>query len=52
MALVISGTDLSVELKDKMKEEVLLLQEKYNSIPHLVVVYSGFSLPFGSASPV
>lgn len=41
MATIISGKDLSVELKDKMKEEVLLLQEKYNTVPHLVVVLVG-----------
>lgn len=41
MAVIVSGKDLSVELKDKMKEEVLILQEKYNRVPHLVVVLVG-----------
>ena len=41
MATIISGKDLSLELKDKMKEEVLLLQEKYKRAPHLVVVLVG-----------
>ena len=41
MATIISGKDLSVELKDQMKEEVKALQEKYNTVPHLVVVLVG-----------
>lgn len=41
MATIISGKDLSVELKDQMKEEVKTLQEKYNTVPHLVVVLVG-----------
>ena len=41
MAVVVSGKDLSQELKDKMKDEVVLLKEKYNREPHLVVVLVG-----------
>ena len=41
MALVISGKDLSQELKDLMKDEVILLNEKYGRVPHLAVVLVG-----------
>ena len=38
MAVIISGKDLSQELKDNMKEEILSLKEKYGREPHLVVI--------------
>lgn len=41
MAIVISGKDLSQELKDNMKENVLSLKEKYGREPHLVVILVG-----------
>ena len=41
MAHVVSGKDLSQELKDKMKEEVVLLKEKNQREPHLVVILVG-----------
>lgn len=41
MATVISGKDLSQELKDNMKEQVYLLNEKYGRVPHLVVILVG-----------
>ena len=41
MAIVISGKDLSQELKDKMKEEMPELKKKYGRVPHLVVVLVG-----------
>ena len=41
MALVVSGKDLSQELKDAMKEEVQILEQKYGRVPHLVVILVG-----------
>ena len=41
MAVVISGKDLSQELKDAMKEEVSELSLKYGRVPHLAVVLVG-----------
>lgn len=41
MATIISGKDLSQELKDAMKDEVVQLVEKYGRAPHLVVVLVG-----------
>lgn len=41
MEKIISGKDLSKELRNGMKKEVELLKEKYNEIPHLVVVLCG-----------
>ena len=41
MAVVISGKDLSQELKDAMKEEVCELSLKYGRVPHLAVVLVG-----------
>lgn len=41
MAKVISGKDLSQELKDMMKDEVVSLEEKYGRVPHLVVILVG-----------
>ena len=41
MGVVISGKDLSQELKDAMKEEVLGLIQKYQRPPHLAVVLVG-----------
>lgn len=41
MAIVVSGKDLSQELKDNMKEEVISLEAKYGRVPHLVVILIG-----------
>lgn len=41
MAVVVSGKDLSQELKDSMKEQVPSLVEKYGRAPHLVVILIG-----------
>ena len=41
MAIVVSGKDLSQELKDKMKEDVMSLESKYGRVPHLVVILIG-----------
>ena len=41
MALIVSGKDLSLELKETMRLEVLDLVEKYNRPPHLAVVLVG-----------
>lgn len=41
MATIISGKDLSQELKDAMKLEVAELYEKHGRVPHLVVVLVG-----------
>ena len=41
MAVVVSGKDLSQELKDAMKEEVQILEQKYGRVPHLVVILVG-----------
>lgn len=41
MATIVSGKDLSQELKDNMKEEVLQLKEKNGREPHLVVILVG-----------
>ena len=41
MATIISGKDLSQELKDNMKNEVALLEAKYGRVPHLVVILVG-----------
>ena len=41
MAIVISGKELSVELKDAMRDEVLDLVDKYGRAPHLAVVLVG-----------
>ena len=41
MATVVSGKELSQELKDLMKSEVFQLQEQYGRVPHLVVVLVG-----------
>ena len=41
MALVVSGKDLSLELKEVMRLEVLDLIGKYNRAPHLAVVLVG-----------
>ena len=41
MAVVISGKDLSQELKDAMREEVSELSLKYGRVPHLAVVLVG-----------
>jgi len=41
MATIISGKDLSQELKDEMKTQVATLSQKYGRVPHLVVVLVG-----------
>ena len=41
MAVIISGKDLSQELKDAMKEEVIELSIKHGRVPHLAVVLVG-----------
>ena len=41
MALVVSGKDLSQELKDQMKDEVSLLKQRNGREPHLVVILVG-----------
>lgn len=41
MATIISGKELSQELKDAMKNEVVELVKKYGRTPHLVVVLVG-----------
>lgn len=41
MATIISGKELSQELKDAMKDEVVELAKKYGRTPHLVVVLVG-----------
>ena len=41
MATIISGKDLSQELKDAMKDEVVNLVNEYGRAPHLVVVLVG-----------
>lgn len=41
MAKVISGKILAEKLKNEMKQEVLLLEQKYQRAPHLVVILVG-----------
>ena len=41
MALIVSGKDLSQELKEAMQEEVIDLEKSYGRVPHLVVVLVG-----------
>ena len=41
MAKVISGKDLSAQLKDEMKAQVATFPEKYGRVPHLVVILIG-----------
>lgn len=41
MASIISGKELSLSLKNKMKEDVLGYKEKYNRLPKLVVILVG-----------
>ena len=41
MAKVISGKDLSAQLKDEMKAQVAAFPEKYGRVPHLVVILVG-----------
>ncbi len=41
MAVVISGKELSQQLKDNMKEEVSTFLGKYNRLPHLAVILVG-----------
>ena len=41
MAIVVSGKDLSQELKEAMQQEVIGLAKTYGRVPHLVVVLVG-----------
>ena len=41
MAKVISGKDLSAQLKDEMKAQVATFPEQYGRVPHLVVILVG-----------
>ena len=41
MAEIISGKVLSKEIREQVKNEVAELKEKYNAVPHLVVVLIG-----------
>lgn len=41
MAIVVSGKDLSQELKEAMQQEVASLSNQYGRVPHLVVVLVG-----------
>ena len=41
MALIVSGKDLSQELKEAMQQEVIDLEKSYGRVPHLVVVLVG-----------
>ena len=41
MAIVVSGKDLSQELKEAMQQEVIALASDYGRVPHLVVVLVG-----------
>lgn len=41
MAQIISGTELSLNLREKMKNEVLSLKEKMGRLPHLLVILVG-----------
>ena len=41
MATVISGKELSAQLKEEMKAQVAAFPEKYGRVPHLVVILVG-----------
>ncbi|MFI3328059.1 MAG: bifunctional methylenetetrahydrofolate dehydrogenase/methenyltetrahydrofolate cyclohydrolase FolD [Rikenellaceae bacterium] len=41
MAIVVSGKELSAELKAEMKEQVATFEPKYGRVPHLVVILVG-----------
>ena len=41
MAKVISGKELSAQLKDEMKAQVATFPETYGRVPHLVVILVG-----------
>ena len=41
MGIIVSGKELSQELKDAMKDEVVSLQNEYNRVPHLAVILVG-----------
>ena len=41
MATVISGKELSAQLKEEMKQQVATFPEKYGRVPHLVVILVG-----------
>lgn len=41
MGIIVSGKELSQELKDAMKDEVICLQNEYNRVPHLAVILVG-----------
>ena len=39
--MIISGKELSAQLKEQMKAEVALFPDKYDRVPHLVVILVG-----------
>ena len=39
--MIISGKELSAQLKDEMKAQVATFPEKYGRVPHLVVILVG-----------
>ena len=41
MGIIVSGKELSQELKDAMREEVINLQNEYKRVPHLAVILVG-----------
>ena len=41
MSKIISGKEISMNLRNELKEEIVILKEKYNSVPGLAVVQVG-----------
>ena len=41
MSKIISGKEISMNLRNELKEEIIILKEKYNSVPGLAVVQVG-----------
>ena len=41
MSRIISGKEISMELRKKLKEEIIVLKKKYNTVPGLAVVQVG-----------
>jgi methylenetetrahydrofolate dehydrogenase (NADP+)/methenyltetrahydrofolate cyclohydrolase len=41
LGIIVSGKELSQELKDAMREEVINLQNEYKRVPHLAVILVG-----------
>ena len=41
MSKIINGKEISMNLRNKLKEEIVILKEKYNSVPSLAVVQVG-----------